>query len=366
MLNVANYGKHVESWAMHLEEPTFLVETHVGTEKMEEKLQFLQTRGKKVIAMPAHPTGQGGTHGGIFLLHDKDQMFHKLEEFSVMGHGWLAALWTFQDISVVVIGVYMKSGEGIQGKTNADIWANLVAYLRNLQMPYVVLGDFNEDPDEVGKTKIAQKAGAEILRSDQETTLLGSEIDWGLISRNFAPITSLRTCWDVPVKPHCMIVMEMEAGFEQKLVQQLKKYPPIPRMTQARWPWSAFTGQDRDVRILEEPVQEEDKSYAKWASKAEEYALQNLEEPKKGRGARIEMEHKELTKPQQQWMWKRGAMAYWGQLTSVLNHARIIGHMTRRARHLVEHYVYVMSKHLQEENGLREMQDELAAHTRVE
>ena len=211
----------------------------------------------------------------------------------------------------------------------------------------------------MGKTKIAQKAGAEILRSGQETTLLGSEIDWGLISRNFAPITSLHTCWDVPVKPHCMIVMEMEAGFEQKLVQQLKKYPPIPRMTQARWPWSAFTGQDRDVRILEEPVQEEDKSYAKWASKAEEYALQNLEEPKKGRGARIEMEHKELTKPQQQWMWKRGAMAYWGQLTSVLNHARIIGHMTRRARHLVEHYVYVMSKHWQEESGLREMQDEL-------
>ena len=136
MLNVTNYGKHVESWAMHLEEPTFLVETHVGTEKMEEKLQFLETRGKKVIAMPAHPTGQGGTRGGIFLLHDKDQMFHKLEEFSVMGHGWLAALWTFQDISVVVIGVYMKSGEGIQGKTNADIWASLVAYLRNLQMPY--------------------------------------------------------------------------------------------------------------------------------------------------------------------------------------------------------------------------------------
>ena len=87
MLNVTNYGKQVETWAMQLEDPTFLVETHVGTDKMEEKLQFLKTRGKKAIAMPAQPTGQGGTHGGIFLLHDRDQMFHKLEEFSIMGHG---------------------------------------------------------------------------------------------------------------------------------------------------------------------------------------------------------------------------------------------------------------------------------------
>ena len=359
MLNVTNYGKQVETWAMKLEDPTFLVETHVGTDKLEEKLQYLETRGKKVIAMPAHPTGQGGTHGGIFLLYDRDQMIHKLEEFSIMGHGWLAAQWTFQDFSLVVIGVYMKSGEGIQGRTNADIWASLVAYLRNLQKPFVVLGDFNEDPDEVAKTKIAPKAGAEILRTAQETTLLGSEIDWGLISRMFAPIATLQTSWDVPSRPHCMLVMEMEAGFEKKLVQQLKKYPPISRMTQAKWPWSAFTGQDHNVEILGEPIQEVDKSYAKWASKAEEYVLQDYDQPKKGRGARIELEHKELTKPHQQWMWKRGAMAYWGQLTSVLNHARIIGHLTRRAKHLVEHYVYVMNKHWQEDQGMREMQDEL-------
>ena len=53
MLNVTNYGKHIEQWVMQLEDPSFLLETHVGVEKLEEKVQFLEARGKKVIALAA-------------------------------------------------------------------------------------------------------------------------------------------------------------------------------------------------------------------------------------------------------------------------------------------------------------------------
>ena len=93
-----------------------------------------------------------------------------------------------------------------------------------------------------------------------------------------------------------MLEMTLEAGFEKKKVQQLKKFPPA-RMQQVRWPWSAFTGQDHRVDILGEPVQTPDKAYAKWSSKAEENVLQHIENAKTGRGASIVMEHKELNKP---------------------------------------------------------------------
>ena len=130
------------------------------------------TRGKRVRAMPAQPTGQGGTHGGTFLLYDRDQMFKKVEEFSMQGHGWLVAQWTFKDSTVTVVRFYMKSGEGLQGKTNSAIWGSLVAFLRNLQQPYIVLGDFNEDLDEIAKTKIAQKSSGQGMKQRGKAVIL--------------------------------------------------------------------------------------------------------------------------------------------------------------------------------------------------
>ena len=68
MCNVTNYGKEVEKWVMSLDCPIFLVETHLGEEKMQEKLQFLTVRGRNAYGMAAQPTGNGGTHGGILCV----------------------------------------------------------------------------------------------------------------------------------------------------------------------------------------------------------------------------------------------------------------------------------------------------------
>ena len=70
-----------------------------------------------------------------------------------------------------------------------------------------------------------------------------------------------------------MIVLTVEAGFEKMEAQQLKKYPPIPRMTQVRWPWRVFTGQDHKEEIFEATIRPPDKAFARFASKAEDYVL---------------------------------------------------------------------------------------------
>ena len=357
--NVTNYGKQVEKWAMTLQRPTFLAETHLGVETLNAKVQFLNTRGKRTLAMPAQPTGNGGTHGGLMLVYDRDDMIHKVADFSENGHGWLAAQWAFQDWSIIIVGVYMKSGENIQGHTNAKVWASLIAFLRNLQVPYVVLGDFNEDPDEVQKTKILDKAEGIILRTGKETTLQGSEIDWGFISKNYAPIATMESDWDVPCRPHCRLHVSLDAGFDKIKVRQLIKYPPIQKMTAMQWPWSAFVGQDTQLDIMGQEMKEEDRAYAKWASKAEAFVLQNLEEAKTGRGVVVQVEQKELTKHGQPWMWKRGAMAFWGQLQAILNHSRVLGYLLPKQVKQIQTYVMLMDKHWQDEQGLREMQDKL-------
>ena len=359
MCNVTNYGKEIEKWILTQEKPIFLVETHLGEEKMQEKIQALCVRGRNAYGMAACPTGKGGTHGGILFVTQQHEMTHVLDDYNEEGHGWLAVEWAFQDWQIVLVGVYMKSGDGLQGRVNSKIWARLVAFLRNLQQPYIVLGDFNEEPEEVVKTDLITRAGGEILSTHQETTTLGTEIDWAITSRHIHPVAEISTDWQVPSRPHCMIHVSLEIEFTRIKVPQLVKYPTIPRMERPDWQWAAFVGQDHNIDLMGQKVEDKEKRFARWASHAEAYILQNIEDAKIGRGQHITQEIKELVNTQKTWRWKRGGMAFWGQLTSILTHARLVGGFGKKQRHQIEKYIQVMGKHWRGEGDMQDFQNKL-------
>ena len=289
----------------------------------------------------------------------KHEMLHVVEECNIEGHGFLAMAWSFAGCQFILVGVYMKSGEGLQGRINSQLWAKLIAFLRNIQQPFVVMGDFNEQPEEVNKTDLIIRAGGEILCTQQETTTAGSELDSPILSRHIHPISSIMASWQVPCRPHCMIVVEMEAEFDRIKVPQLRKFPTIPRMNRPDWQWRAFVGQDHDLELLGQEVTPEAKSYARWASHAEAYALQDMEDAKLGRGRKIVVETKELVSRNKTWLWKRGGMAYWGQLLAILQSAKIKGRVDGKTKKQIEKYLIVMEKHWRGENGLNNFQDKL-------
>ena len=53
---------------------------------------------------------------------------------------------------------------------------------------------------------------------------------------------------------------------------------------------------------------------------AEQYALQNLHEPRRGRGWSLALEIKPLAKTKPLTPWKKRDLAYWGQFCSLLQH----------------------------------------------
>ena len=67
-------------------------------------------------------------------------------------------------------------------------------------------------------------------------------------------------------------------------------------------------------------IQPQMKPYSDWCHRAEQYALQNLHEPRLGRGWYLAIELKPLPQTRPLTPWRKGDLAYWGQFCSLLSH----------------------------------------------
>ena len=52
--------------------------------------------------------------------------------------------------------LYLRDTEGLNGPTNAEVLSSLVAFVRTLPEPWIILGDWNLDPTEVQDTALIQ------------------------------------------------------------------------------------------------------------------------------------------------------------------------------------------------------------------
>ena len=97
-----------------------------------------------------------------------------------------------------VVSLYLRT-EGLTGPTNSnsEVLASLMAYIRTLQEPWIVLGDWNVDPTELQDTTICQiMRGRRILATGEATCKHGAELDFGVVSRSLQHSKRY-------FKPHC-------------------------------------------------------------------------------------------------------------------------------------------------------------------
>ena len=345
MANVTMMGKEVVKWIQSQPTvPIMLVETHMQGEALIQRERMLARQGWKTISVEANKSERGGTNGGFMIVHPISCHMHKVEHYMIEGCGWLAVQWQFDNWAIIVVLVYFKTGEGIQGQTNAQLWARLTTFTQHLQLPYVVIGDFNVEPGEVAATTIVEHMGGSLLATGQETTLQGSELDWSIVSKTLKPACRLQVQWEVPFKPHGMLMMSIEQEVIELQVAQLIKYPPIPRLEFVRKKWEECE-QSVQVEVLEDHISNVDQKYGEWSAQAEAFVSQNMPGAKQGRGVRIDIEYKPLVDGVKNWVWKRGSLAYWSQFHSRITAGMNWKGVNGKGRLHIEQMLWQVEKH---------------------
>lgn len=116
-------------------------------------------------------------------------------------------------------GLYLQTGETLQSPLNADLLAQLLTFLGQLNAP--------------GRTN--QK-----LWLQGSTTLQGGQLDYLLVSKSIASSVTAQADWEVAWKPHAFT---FNCAHSVVPVQQLQRFPPFGRTFQlpAFWEDDPFT-----------------------------------------------------------------------------------------------------------------------------
>ena len=133
------------------------------------------------------------------------------------------------------VSLYLRDTEGLNGPTNAEVLASLVAFVRTLPEPWIILGDWNLDPTEVQDSTLIQVMRGRMLATGEATCNHGAELDFGVVSRSLEVLADLSVTWAVPWKPHaasppsqgqCQRMENLEAS----PVPEAHSRPQEPRM----------------------------------------------------------------------------------------------------------------------------------------
>lgn len=229
--NVTQLGHQVRQWLLtRPRAPIFLVETHLSSEDHLKMHQWFVSRGFGILGQPAAESAKGGTHGGFMLLYPANMHFHFVQAQVVEGCGWYATLWTFHNVNVIMVMAYFRTGEGIQGPTNAKLWAGLIAFVTSLAKAVIIVGDFNITPEEFMSTTMNTIMQVQVLATGEATCHSGNELDWALVSTSLIADLSVKASWEVPFKPHAQLVFHWSQELEPIAVRQIQKFNPAPQL----------------------------------------------------------------------------------------------------------------------------------------
>ena len=286
--NITQWNNAAREWVQQTEhQVVMLVETHLHGHKLEQ-----------VTALPAWETGRGGNSGGHLFSCREGQSSYRLHHYDLNGNGFLANVLQRQHWELVLVSIYLKCGEDL----NSHVLGQLAAFLTELAVPWVVLGDFQVPPEQWEGHNLLNVLKAEVVSCGQSTVTTGGELDYALASCKIAPFLELQPSWDVPWKPR--------AG---------PQFAAVPRLEEASRGWDEFEPQPKFFWLGKQGGPKE-MQCAEWCHQAEQYALQNLQHPKQGRGWYLALELKPLPATRPLSPWKKGDLAYWGQFCSLLAH----------------------------------------------
>ncbi|CAE7198495.1 unnamed protein product [Symbiodinium sp. CCMP2592] len=231
--NVTKWRKSLATFLAGIRPDLWLVqETHIKEEQGDLLANHVGAFGYQAFSLPGHPTGGGGNSGGLAIVFKKHLDVRKSHHFLHQGVGFQSVVLRIRGVDIFLVNVYLKTGEGFRGPTNAIILSNLIPFLRSLQGEFLVAGDFNEDISVLVTTSLAQEARGQWVHTGASTCTGGGNIDFGLVSKGLALGVSVRADWITPFAPHAALHWCIDRRQCELRFPQLVGFKPMPIMPQ--------------------------------------------------------------------------------------------------------------------------------------
>ncbi|CAE7239501.1 GIP [Symbiodinium sp. CCMP2592] len=247
--NVTKWRKSLATFLAGIRPDLWLVqETHIKEEQGDLLATHVGAFGYQAFSLPGHPTGGGGNSGGLAIVFKKHLDVRKSHHFLHQGVGFQSVVLRIRGVDIFLVNVYLKTGEGFRGPTNAIILSNLIPFLRSLQGEFLVAGDFNEDISVLVTTSLAQEARGQWVHTGASTCTGGGNIDFGLVSKGLALGVSVRADWITPFAPHAALHWCIDRRQCELRFPQLVGFKPMPIMPQPfEPPFAGCSGPQPDL-----------------------------------------------------------------------------------------------------------------------
>ena len=233
--NITQWTKEVKEWMIQQDNSVVLmVETHLHGTKLDGAHNDLCRHRWQPTLMEAYETGRGGNSGGHLFCAREGQSAYKLHSYDLEGNGFMANVLQRQQLELVIVSLYLKCGEDLNSKANSTILGQLAAFIQELAVPWIVLGDFQVPPAQWEGHNLLNVLKAEVICSGQSTMINGAEIDYLLASRTVTPFISLQVDWNVPWMPHAALKVTVDKDAPRLLLPQLTQYAAVPKLEDAQ------------------------------------------------------------------------------------------------------------------------------------
>ena len=302
-----------------------LVEHHQGPSKVQALADTFQQHGKQCRAEAARINPEtGGTQAGVAVAVKRHLgPFWPVEAGSPR---WTYVMIRFHKFTLTVLVAYFHV-QGFSHSSNRELRARVAAFISTLSGPWLLLADFNADPDEVAASGYLQLVKGKLVYPQQATISSGAVLDYAVCSFELEGVLALEVVTEVPFKPHFGLNLRLRGDLAVKPVLTLDSPERIPILPGPRLPWHTFAVAEGAAAVELPGLHDEPstmmRKFASWSAQAEAYLQSVLTDVGvSGRGRRIVLVSKPRVQPEPPAaVWDSSGLNFWSTLRRLVDDA---------------------------------------------
>ncbi|CAE7805480.1 PRY3 [Symbiodinium sp. CCMP2592] len=177
-----------------------VVEHGLRGSKLEDERVWLHQRGWKCTAVTS--TTEGKAVGGAAVLTRSDAVEATGGFAGGAGYSFVSTFVWLEGVEVLVVSLYLKSGEHLESVTNKPLLTELASSLRMLKVPWMVLADWNQPPSVLKEHWFLEAVKGELVVTNSATIASGNELDYVVVSKHLYGAVETSVEHAVPWAPH--------------------------------------------------------------------------------------------------------------------------------------------------------------------
>ena len=129
-------------------------------------------------------TTEGKAVGGAGILTRSDAVEANGGFAGEAGYSFVSSFVWLERVEVLVVAMYLKSGEHLESITNKPLLLELASSLRMLKVPWMVLADWNQPPSGLKEHWFLEAVKGELVVTNSTTIASENELDYVAVSKH--------------------------------------------------------------------------------------------------------------------------------------------------------------------------------------